>query len=169
VPAVALTPLTAEDLLAGSALTHDVDVPAALAGASAPGDGDAGGLGAPGSVRLRPLTVRDVQLVAHAAKDDRELAAALMISRALVEPTLTPEQAGRLPAGLARFLVDAVNELSGIDTPRDRLAELVQAPLAKACFVLADEFGWTAEDVTGMTVGQILLYLEMAGRASEVA
>lgn len=155
--------LTAEDLLAGSTLTHEVSVPPGLAGAAAGTDAPAG------TVTIRPLTVRDVQLVAHAAKDDRELAAGLMISRALVEPALTPEQASRLPAGLARFLVDTVNELSGIDTPRDRLAELVQAPLAKACFVLADEFGWTAEDVTGMTIGQILMYLEMAGRAAEVA
>lgn len=146
--------LTAEDLLAGSALTHEVALP--------PG-------GPAGTVTIRPLTVRDVQLVAHAAKDDRELAAGLMIARAVVEPTLTPEQAGRLPAGLARFLVDTINELSGIETPRDRLAELVQAPLAKACFVLADEFGWTAEDVAGMTIGQILMYLEMTGRAAEVA
>ncbi|GAA1742032.1 hypothetical protein GCM10009809_41910 [Isoptericola hypogeus] len=152
--------LSAEDLLAGSALVHDVVVPAALGGV-----GEAAG----GTVRLRPLTVRDVQLVAHAARDDRELAASLMISRALVEPALTPDEAGRLPAGLARFLVDTVNEVSGIDTPRDRLAELVQAPLAKACFVLADEFGWTAQDVTAMTIGQILMYLELAGRGAEVA
>lgn len=150
--------LTAEDLLAGSALTHEVVLP--------PG----GPAGAPsGTVTVRPLTVRDVQLVAHAARDDRELAAGLMITRALVEPVLTVDQAGRLPAGLARFLVDTINELSGIDTPRDRLGELVQAPLAKACFVLADEFGWTAEDVAGMTIGQILMYLEMSGRAAEVA
>ena len=40
--------------------------------------------------------------------------------------------------------------------------KLVQAPLAKACFVLAKEFGWTPEQVSGMTIGQILLYLEMA-------
>ena len=146
--------LTAEDLLAGSALTHEVVLP--------PG-------GPVGAVTIRPLTVRDVQLVAHAAKDDRELAAGLMIARAVVEPVLTVEQAGRLPAGLARFLVDTINELSGIETPRDRLAELVQAPLAKACFVLAEEFGWTAEDVAGMTIGQILMYVEMTGRASEVA
>lgn len=146
--------LTAEDLLAGSALTHEVTLP--------PG-------GPAGTVTIRPLTVRDVQLVAHAAKDDRELAAGLMIARAVVEPALSAEQAGRLPAGLARFLVDTINELSGIDTPRDRLGELVQAPLAKACFVLADEFGWTAEDVAGMTIGQVLMYLEMSGRAPEVA
>ena len=118
---------------------------------------------------IRPLTVRDVQRISHAARDDRELAAGLMIAQAVVEPVLTTDQAGRLPAGVARFLVDAINELSGIDTPRDRLGELVQAPLAKACFVLADEFGWTAEDVSAMTIGQILMYLEMAGRSGEVA
>jgi hypothetical protein len=38
----------------------------------------------------------------------------------------------------------------------------VQAPLAKACFILAKEFGWTPEEVSGMTIGQILLYLEMS-------
>ena len=146
--------LSAEDLLAGSALTHEVAMP--------PG-------GPTGTVTIRPLTVRDVQLIANAAKDDRELAAGLLIGRAVVEPAMTVEQAGRLPAGLARFLVDAINRMSGIDTPRDRLGELVQAPLAKACFVLAEEFGWTAEDVAGMTIGQILMYLEMTGRTSEVA
>jgi hypothetical protein len=150
--------LSAEDLLAGSAVTHELQLPADLPGAPAGG-----------SVTIRPLTVRDLQRIAHAARDDRELAAGLMIQQALVEPALTAEQAGRLPAGLARFLLDAVNSLSGIDTPRDRLGELVQAPLAKACFVLADEFGWTPEDVSGMTIGQILMYLEMAGRSADVA
>jgi hypothetical protein len=149
--------LTADDLLAGSALTHEVAIPAGLV------------TDLTGTVTIRPLTVRDVQRISHAARDDRELAAGLMISQALLEPALTPEQSGRLPAGLARFLVDAVNDLSGIDTPRDRLGELVQAPLAKACFVLADEFGWTAEDVSAMTIGQILMYVEMAGRSAEVA
>ena len=148
--------LTVEELLAGSALEHEVALP------SGPGE-------LSGSVTIRPLTVRDVQRIAHAARDDRELAAGLMIQQALVSPALTAEQAGRLPAGLARFLVDEVNRLSGIDTPRDRLAELVQTPLAKACFVLADEFGWTPEDVSAMTIGQILMYVEMSGRGAEVA
>jgi hypothetical protein len=88
----------------------------------------------------------------------------LMIQQALVEPILRVEQVSQLPAGLARFLVEQINELSGISTPRDTLGELVQAPLAKACFVLAKEFGWTPEQVSGMTIGQILLYLEMAHR-----
>lgn len=153
--------LTAEELLAGSGLTHDVDLPAALVGGS-------GGV-SDTRMTLRPLTVRDVQRVARAARDDRELAATLMIHLAAVEPALTAEQAAGLPAGLARRLVDEINEISGMNTPRDRLAELVQAPLAKACFVLADEFGWTAEDVSAMTIGQILLYLEMAGQRGDAA
>ena len=148
--------LTAEELLAGSALEHEVTLPAGLGELS-------------GAVTIRPLTVRDVQRIAHASRDDRELAAGLMLQQALVQPALTAEQAGRLPAGVARFLVDEVNRLSGITTPRDRLAELVQTPLAKACFVLADEFGWTAEDVSAMTIGQILMYVEMSGRGAEVA
>ena len=45
--------LSADELLAGAALTHDVEIPAELAG------------GAAGrKVRLRPLTVRDLQRVA---------------------------------------------------------------------------------------------------------
>ncbi|HEX2028741.1 MAG TPA: hypothetical protein VHF25_12175 [Nitriliruptorales bacterium] len=153
--------LSAEELLAGSALTHEVTVPPELL--------PDGPTGVTGSVTIRPLTVRDVQRIARAARDDHELGATLMVRQALVEPTLTPDQAGNLPAGLARFLVDRINEISGMDTPRDRLGELVQAPLARACFVLADEFGWTPEDVSAMTIGQILLYLEMAGSRGEVA
>ena len=153
--------LSADELLAGSALTHEVELPAELVG----GDAEV----ADARMTLRPLTVADVQRVARAARDDREMAATLMIHLAAVNPTLTAEQATRLPAGLARRLVDEINDISGMSTPRDRLGELVQAPLAKACFVLADEFGWTAEDVSAMTIGQILLYLEMAGQRGAVA
>jgi hypothetical protein len=88
-----------------------------------------------------------------------------MIQQALVAPPLQFEQVLQLPAGLARFLVERINEISGIDTPRDALQEFVQAPLAKACFILAKEFGWTPEEVSGMTIGQILLYLEMSNNA----
>jgi hypothetical protein len=143
--------LGAEELLAGSALTQDVVLPPELSGDAAPA-----------TVRLRPLTVRDLQRITKAVKDDGSLSAAFMIQHALVEPELSYDQVLRLPAGLASFLVDRINEISGIDTPRDELAEFVQAPLAKACFVLAKEFGWTPEDVSGMTIGQILLYLEMS-------
>lgn len=147
--------LTAEELLAGAELTHEVELPAALFGSN-------GSPPAQRRVALRPLTVRSLQRIARAARDDEELSAALMIRQALVEPELGSEDVAKLPAGVARFLVEKINEVSGIATPRDALEELVQAPLARACFVLAREFGWTPEETSGMTVGQILLYVEMA-------
>ncbi|MGR9052193.1 MAG: hypothetical protein ACU84J_06050 [Gammaproteobacteria bacterium] len=152
--------LSAEELLAGGALTHEVAVPAELIG----GDEEAV---AASQVVLRPLTVSDLQRINKAARDDDGLSASLMIQQAMVEPALKLDQVLQLPAGLAHFLVDRINDLSGISTPRDALGELVQAPLAKACFVLAKEFGWTPEQVSGMTIGQILLYLEMVREGGE--
>lgn len=154
--------LTAEQLLAGEALTHETDIPAELLSTN-------GDTPPEPRVVLRPLTVRDLQRIGKAAREDDGLSAALMIQQALAEPALKLEQVSRLPAGLARFLVERINAISGISTPRDALAELVQAPLAKACFVLAKEFGWTPEQVSGMTIGQILLYLEMAHGDGEAA
>lgn len=148
-------PLTAEDLLAGSQLKHEIEIPPTFL----QGNGQNGALH---QVILRPLTVRDLQRIGKASQDDEAISAALMIQQSLVEPTLRLEQVSLLPAGLARFLVEKINAISGVNTPRDELEELVQAPLAKACFILAREFGWTPEDVSGMTIGQILLYLEMA-------
>jgi hypothetical protein len=147
--------LSAEELLAGSGIAHEVEIPAELF--STNGD-------SPTNARivLRPLTVRDLQRIGKATRDDDSLSSALMIQQALVKPALKIEQIAQLPAGLARFLIEQINTISGISTPRNELEELVQAPLARACFVLAKEFGWTPEQVSGMTIGQILLYLEMA-------
>jgi len=150
--------LTTDELLAGGSLTHEVEIPADLLSSNS---------SANYRVKLRPLTVRDLQLIGKAARDDESLSAALMIQQAMVEPALKQDQVAKLPGGLARFLVEQINTISGISTPRDALEELVQAPLARACFVLAKEFGWTPEDVSGMTIGQILLYLEMAHRSGD--
>src|SRR5260370_24770509 len=147
--------LSLEELLAGGSLTHEVTIPTELLHSNGHGPAN-------GQVVLRPLMVRDLQLVAKAARDDDGLSAALIIQQGLVEPALKFEQVAQLPAGLARFLVDQINAISGVSTPRNALEELVQAPLAKACFVLAKEFGWTPEEVSGMTIGQILLYLQMS-------
>jgi hypothetical protein len=150
--------LTAEQILAGSSLQQEVEIPPALLATGAAG---------PAKVVLRPLAVRDLQRINRASKDDDSLSAALMIQQALVDPELRTEQVSQLPAGLASFLVDRINALSGITASRDQLDEMVQAPLARACFVLAKEFGWTPEDVSAMTIGQILLYLEMSRRQGE--
>jgi hypothetical protein len=145
--------LSVEDLLAGGSATHRVPVPAALLPAA-----DAA---LPAEVVLRPITVEDLRRIGRAAREDDELCAALMIQQSLVAPELTFAQVARLPAGLARFLVESVEELSGIGPAGDQIARHVHAPLARACYLLAREFGWTPEEVSAMTVGQILLYLEM--------
>jgi Rad3-related DNA helicase len=155
--------LTAEDLMAGGALNHEVEVPGELLSAS--GNGESGA----SKVVLRPLTVRDLQRIAKASRKDENLSAALMIQQSLVEPDLKLEKVAQMPAGLAHFLVERINAISGIDSPRDELEEYVQTPLAKACFILAKEFGWTPEEASGLTIGQILLYLEMARRESHEA
>ena len=155
--------LSIEELLAGGTLKHEATIPPELLNSNGHGLDNADN----SRVLLRPLTVRDLQRIAKASRDDDGLSAALIIQLGLVEPVLKLEQVSQLPAGLARFLVDQINTISGINTPRDELEELVQAPLARACFVLAKEFGWTPEEVSGMTIGQILLYLQMSHRERE--
>ncbi|HVR98495.1 MAG TPA: hypothetical protein VMW27_17910 [Thermoanaerobaculia bacterium] len=155
-------PMTAEELLAGAAATHPVEIPAAL---MFPGGGDdAASSSAGGRVTLRPLTVRDVQRVSRAAKEQSVLASILMVQQALVEPRLSVEQVGALPAGLVQYLLGRVNQISGLTLDEDELERAVRAPLTRACFVLAREFGWTATECAEMTVGQVLLYLEMLAR-----
>jgi hypothetical protein len=152
--------LTSEALLAGSALTHEVEIPPYLLPANCSNQ-------AATKVVLRALTVRDLQRIGKAVRNDEGLSTAFIIQQGLVQPELGMEEVTGMPAGLASFLVEQINSISGVNTPRDALQEYVQAPLAKACFVLAREFGWTPEQVSGMTIGQILLYLEMANRGEE--
>ena len=151
--------LTSDDLLAGGSLQHDIVIPADLINTS---DEEA-------KVTLQPLTVRDLQLIAKAANQDENLSASLMIQRALVNPKMELEQITKLPAGLAKFLIEQINQVSGISASRNALEEMVQAPLAKACFILAKEFGWTPEEVSGMTIGQILMFLQMSNQAEQSA
>ncbi|MCS7220695.1 MAG: hypothetical protein RML36_09200 [Anaerolineae bacterium] len=152
--------LTAEELLAGSELRHEVPIPAELL---YPNGYDPAATAEPTTVVLRPLTVRDLQLIVKAARQDDLLTSALMVQRALVQPELNQAQVAAMPAGLLRYLADQVNRISGIGVTADSLERMVQAPLARACFILAREFGWTPQQVSEMTLGQILLYLEMLG------
>jgi len=147
-------PLSADELLAGAAATYTIAVPGSMLGPdSAEGDG--------GQVILRPLTVRDVQRIAQAAKEKRLLTSVLMVQQSLVSPKLTIEETGSLAAGLLEFLLTRVNEISGLRIDDEDLEKAVRAPLTRACFVLSREFGWTPAETSQLTVGQILLYLEM--------
>ncbi len=145
--------LSAEDLLAGSSLTFDIEIPAELLAQN----GREGGR----MVRLRPLTVSDLQLISRAARDNEQLTAALMIQRSLVEPEMSSAQVATMPVGLAQFLLKSVNRISGIELAADELSGAVHTPLVQAAFILAREFGWTPEQVSALTVGQVLLHLEM--------
>jgi hypothetical protein len=72
-------------------------------------------------------------------------------------------QASAMHVGLVQFLLQQVNQISGIATTSEQLSGAVEAPLAKAAFVLAQEFGWTPQQVNELTLGQVLLHLQMLG------
>lgn len=150
--------LSADDLLLGGTASHVVEVPAGILD-----PGGTGG-GASGTVQLRPLRLVDLQRVHKAAGEGSQLAAVLMVQQALVEPALSVDQVNRLHAGLVQFLLAEVHRISGLTLSGDELSSAVQAPLARACFTLSREFGWTPEQCAGLSVGQVLLYLEMLAR-----
>jgi hypothetical protein len=154
--------LSAEELLAGSRLTFDVDVPAMVLH---PDEADA----EDGIVRLRPLTVHDLQLIGSAAGADDNLLATLMVQRALVEPALSVAQVAGAHAGLVQYLLHHVNRVSGIAASSDELARAAQAPLARAAMALERAFGWTPAEVSELTVGQMLLHLQLLGEEAPSA
>jgi hypothetical protein len=154
--------LSAEDLIASGSSTTRVQIPAALLKHEPAGQAAASEIA--GEVTLRPLLVRDVERVSRAAREQRILASVLMVQQALVAPRLTVDQVGSLPAGLVQFLAERVSRLSGLAIDEDDLERAIKTPLARACFVLAREFGWTPAQCSELTVGQVLLYLEMLAR-----
>ncbi len=149
--------LTAEELLAGSELSYTVAIPSELLAPT----GNQHQVNGDRTVRLRPLTIRDLQLATRAAKENDTLVAAIMVQQALVEPTMTIAQVAALPAGLVQFLLQHVNRLSGITTSQEQMNTALEAPLAKAAFILAKEFGWTPQEVNTLTLAQVLLHLQM--------
>ena len=153
--------LTVEELLLGAEATHVVEIPPDVL---RPALEEGGVEQPPATVVIRPLMLADVQRIQKAARDERALTSVLMVQQALVEPKVTVEQVNRMHAGLVEFLLREVNRVSGLSLRGDELQEAVQAPLARACFVLAREFGWTPEQCAALTLGQILVYLEMLGR-----
>jgi hypothetical protein len=148
--------LSSEELIAGSTLTYDVEVPPAILH---PANGTEPAVG--GSVRLRPLTVGDLQTITRAAKDSDSLVATLMVQRAVVEPELTIAEVAAMHVGLVQFLLERVNDVSGISTSTEQLLEAVDAPLSRATFLLSERFGWTPQEVGELTLGQVLLHLRL--------
>ena len=149
--------LTAEELLAGSQLVFAVDVPAEILQP----DGNGKFQAAARSVRLRPLTVSDLQVISRAAKENDQLIATLMVQRSLVEPEMSIAEAAEMHVGMMQFLLQEVNRISGIAIQSEHDRAPMEAPLAKAAFILSREFGWTPGQVNELTLGQIMLHLQM--------
>jgi hypothetical protein len=149
--------LTAEELLAGSSITFEIEIPADIL---YPGQASGAANGS-GKVKLRPLKVHDLQLISRAAKESDALVATLMVQRALVEPEMSVAEVAAMHVGLIQFLLRQVNRISGIEATSEQLSGAVEAPLAKAAFVLAQEYGWTPQQVNELTLGQLLLHLQM--------
>ena len=149
--------VTPEELLAGNAATFDVEIPAAVLFPLAAGTASAP---VERKVRLRPLTVKDIQLIARAAKDDEVLTSVLMIQKAVVEPQLRQQQIQEFHGGLVGFLVERINRISGLSSDEEELQAIADAPIVQAFFLLAKEFHWTPAQVRELTLGQVLGYLE---------
>ena len=158
--------MTPEELLAGNTATYDVEIPTAVLRPAVDGPP------VPTlekKVRLRPLTVKDIQLIARAAKDDEVLTSVLMIQKAMVEPALKQQQIADFHGGLVSFLVERINRVSGLTTREEELQAIADAPIVQAFFLLAKEFHWTPEQVRELTLGQVLGYLEFLNQSKRQA
>ncbi len=148
--------LSADDLLAGSGVVHDVQVPPEVL---RPGTGPQAPDGGPGRVRLRPLSVATLTVIARAARDDNSLVPLLLIKESLVEPSLPLDSIRQLHVGLVHYLVSQINRISGLTADGAVLDDAADAPSARMHLLLAHHFGWTPEQVSQLTPGQVAIYL----------
>lgn len=146
--------LTAQELLAGSLLLHDVVVPGSVL---RPDDQSESAHEA--MVRLRPLTVATLALITKASREDASLMPLLMVKESLVEPVMALEQIRQMHAGLVRFLVAAVNRISGLDRDEVSARAVAASEIGEAHLQLARHFGWTPAQVAELTPGQVIAYL----------
>lgn len=158
---------SAEELLAGADVTYDVEIPAALL-SPAPTDVPARENALARRVKLRPLTLRDVQLIAKAARDDDVLTSVLMIQRALVEPSLKEKEIAGMRSGVVRHLVEQINRISGLAGESDAQRDLAESPFMQAAVILAKEFGWTPGEMRSLTLAQVVGYLNGLQRVKEL-
>lgn len=147
--------LSPEELLAGTDTRFEIQVPAAI---WQPGSDDPS---TERSVLLKPLSVQDLQLLTRAAKEQDRLLLTLMVQRALLEPELSVAQVASLPVGVVQFIGHHVNRISGIAATSEEVAAAAETPVARAAFALSRAYGWTPQQVAELTLGQVLLHLQM--------
>ena len=151
--------LSAADLLAGSKVVQDVTIPAGILQPEAGNGETREGAMRGGCVRMRPLSIAVLTLISRAARDDPGLIPLLMIKEAVVEPALTLEQIRQMHVGLVYYLVAQVNRLSGLAADGVTLEDAADSPLGRTHLLLAKHFGWTPEQVSQLTPGQVAVYL----------
>lgn len=144
--------LAASDLLAGSALVHEVEIPPEVLRPGAPA-------GAAGVVKLRPLRIGTLALISKASREDPSLVPLLMIKDALVEPALSLDQIRQMHAGLVHFLFARINRLSGLDEDERSARGVAATATGETHLLLAKHFGWTPQQVAELTPGQVAVYL----------
>lgn len=149
--------LSAEELLAGSTLSYDMEVPDEVINPGQLESEDSPKL----KIKLRPLSMNSVQRILKASRDDDGLMSALMVKESVMEPVLSYENVMKLNSGLIRYILGEVQRISGLKASEDELTQAVQEPMAKACFILAREFGWSPQQISDLTLGQVLMYIEM--------
>ena len=159
--------VTPEELLAGKEMTFEVEIPDQILNPSP--DGKSVGTAKNKQIVVRPLTVKDVQLIAKGAKDDEVLTSVLMIQRAIVDPPLKQTDVANMHSGLIRFLVEVINRVSGLATSEDEIRQITESPIVQAFYVLAKEFGWTPEQIKEMTLAQILGYLDLLNQTKKLS
>jgi hypothetical protein len=147
--------LSAQDLLTGSKLIHHITVPGRVLNPAGATEDNSDAL----IVRMRPLDVGTLALISRAARDDVSLIPLLMIKESLVEPTVTLDQLRQMHIGLVHFLVTRVYLISGLTEQGESLLEAAESPNSAAYLLLAKHFGWTPEQVSQLTPGQVAVYL----------
>jgi hypothetical protein len=145
--------LSAQDLISGSAVVHEIAVPPEVLHPRASGPLEAR------TVRLRPLTVGALAVISRAARDEPGLVPLLMIKESLVEPVVSIDQARQMHIGLVHFLVGEINQISGLTADGETHATEVTSPATEAHVLLARHFGWTPDQVAQLTPGQVMVYL----------
>lgn len=130
--------LTADGLLAGSALGFDVAVPPQLV---RPGEDSDRPAADPLVVQLRPLTIGTLKLIMRDSRQDLGLIPLLMIKESLVTPALSLDQVRGMPLGLVNFLIAQIRHLSGLE--EKNMMAVRPSSLTWASFRLAQAFCWT--------------------------
>lgn len=147
------TVLSAHDLLSGSQIIHEIQIPAAILTPHTLNNDFVQ------TVRIRPLSLATITVISKAARDDASLVPVLMVKEAVVEPVLSFDQVRQMQIGLVHYLVSQINRVSGLGTDGSVMEETLNSPLGQTHWVLAQHFGWTPDQVSQLTPAQVAVYL----------